>query len=100
MKNLYVGNLAYQTTKEELYTLFESYGAVERVTMPQDFATGQSRGFAFVEMQDDNAAAEAIRALNGSKLGGRMLVVSKARPRAARAEGTGRGNGERRFGSS
>jgi len=98
MKNLYVGNLPFQTTKEELHTLFESYGTVERVTMPRDIATGEARGFAFVEMEDENAAAEAIRALNGSKLGGRTLLVNRARPRAARAEGTGRGNGERRLG--
>ena len=98
MKNLYVGNLPFQTTKEELYTLFESYGTVERVTMPRDIVTGEVRGFAFVEMRDENAAAEAIRDLNGSKFGGRTLLVNRARPRAARAEGTGRGNGARRFG--
>jgi len=68
------------------------------VTMPRDIATGEARGFAFVEIQDEKAAAEAIRALNGSKFGGRTLLVNRARPRAARAEGTGRGNGGRRFG--
>ena len=65
--------------------------------VPRDSATGNTRGFAFVEMQYENAAQEAIRALNGSKLGKRTLVVNKARPRAARAD-TQRGNGERRFG--
>jgi len=98
MKNLYVGNFPFQTTEEELYTLFELYGTVERVTMPRDIATGESRGFAFVEMQDENAAVEAIRALNGSKLRNRTLVVNKARPRPERT--VPRGNGERRFGRS
>jgi len=96
MKNLYVGNLPYETTKEELYTLFKPYDTVERITIPRDMATGQARGFAFVEMQDENAAAEAIRALNGSKLGNRTLVVNKAHPSPRRTEL--RGNGERRFG--
>jgi len=97
MKNIYVGNLNYRATEEELRNLFEPYGTVERVSVPRDSATGNTRGFAFVEMQDEAAAQEAIRALNGSKLGDRTLVVTKARPRAARAD-TGRGNGERRFG--
>ena len=98
MKNLYVGNLPYETTEEQLCTLFEPYGTVERVTMPRDNATGEPRGFAFVEMQDENAAVEALRALNGSKLGNRTLVVNKARPRPGRTEL--RGNGQRRFGRS
>jgi RNA recognition motif-containing protein len=100
MTTIYVGNLNYRTTEEELARLFEPFGIVERISIPRDSATGNTRGFAFVEMQDENAAEEAIRALNGSKLGDRTLVVNKARPRAARAEGTGRGNGERRFGRS
>ncbi len=98
MKNIYVGNLNYQITGGELRNLFEKYGKVDQVSVPRDAATGKARGFAFVEMQDEAAAKEAIRALNGSKLGDRTLVVNEARPRAARAEYTGRGNGERRFG--
>jgi cold-inducible RNA-binding protein len=86
-------------TEEELARLFEAHGTVERISIPRDPATGNARGFAFVDMQDENAE-EAIRALNASKLGDRTLVVNKARPRAARAEGRGRGNGERRFGRS
>jgi RNA recognition motif-containing protein len=98
MKTIYVGNLDFQTTKEEVRKLFEPYGAVERVLIPHDPATLKSRGFAFVEMRHENAAAEAILALNGSKLGNRTLVVNEARPpRAARAD-TGRDSGERRFG--
>jgi len=98
MKTIYVGNLHYRTTEEELRKLLEPYGVIERVSIPLDSATGNSRGFAFVEMQDEAAAQEVIRALNGSKLGNRTLVVNKSRPRAARAEDTGRDTGERRFG--
>ncbi len=98
MKNVYVGNLSFQTTAGELRNLFEKYGKVDQVSVPRDAATGRTRGFAFVEMQDENAAKAAMRELNGSKLGDRTLVVNEARPRAARAEGTGRGNGDRRFG--
>jgi len=94
MKNIYVGNLNYQTTEEELRKLFEFYGTVDRVSVPIDSVTGKSRGFAFVEMQDEVAAGEAIRGLNGSELGGRTLLVNKASPRTD----TGRGSGERRFG--
>ena len=99
MKNVYVGNLDYRTTEEELRNLFEPYGTVERVAMPRDFATGKPRGFAFVEMQDEAAAREAIRGLNGLGLRGRTLLVNKARPRAARAD-MGPDHGERRFGRS
>jgi len=90
-KNIYVGNLSYQTTEEELRKIFAPYGSVERVSIPLDSVTGKSRGFAFVEMQDENAATAAIRALNGSELRGRTLLVNKASPRAARAD-TGRGS--------
>ncbi len=97
MKTIYVGNLSFQITAGELRNLFEKYGKVDQVSVPRDAATGRARGFALVEMQDE-AAAAAIRALNGSKLGDRTLVVNEARPTAARAEGTGRGNGAHRFG--
>jgi RNA recognition motif-containing protein len=96
MKTIYVGNLNYQATEEELRELFEPFGIVERVSIPRDTASRAS-GFAFVEMEDENAAQEAIRELNGSKLGNRTLVVNKASPRAARAD-TPRDSGERRFG--
>jgi len=96
MKNLHVGNLSYQTTEAELRKLFEPYGTVDRVSIPLDSVTGKSRGFAFVEMEDENAAVAAIRALNGSELRGRTLLANRASPRAD----TGRGSGERRFGRS
>ncbi len=97
MKNIYVGNLNYRATEEELRKLFASYGTVDRVSIPLDAATGKTRGFAFVEMQDEAAAQEAILALNGSKLGDRTIIVSEAHPKPERAH-TRRSNGERRFG--
>ena len=100
MKNIYVGNLPHGTTEEELRSLFGKHGRVERVSILHDHATGRSRGFGFVEMPDDVEAERAIRALNGATLGGQALKVNEARPRAARAEGAGGGNGERRFGRS
>jgi RNA recognition motif-containing protein len=90
MKNIYVGNLNYRTTEEELRKLFEPYGTVDRVSIPLDSVTGKSRGIAFVAMQDEAAAREAIRGLNSSELRGRTLLVNKASPRAAGAD-TGRG---------
>ncbi len=76
MNTIYVGNLNYRTTEEELRELFEPYGTVDRVSIPLDAPTGKTRGFAFVEMPDEAAAEEAIRGLNGSKLGDRTLVVT------------------------
>ncbi len=96
VKTVYVGNLNVKTTEEELRKAFEPFGVVELVTMPRDMATGRVRGFAFVEMQDETAAADAIRALNGSQLGDRTVVVNEARPRPRSTEP--RGDGERRFG--
>jgi len=97
-KTLYVENIPFHSTEEDLYALFESYGTVEHISMPRDAATVECRGFAFVEMQDENAAVEAIRALNGSTFRNRTPLVNKARPRRERIEP--RGNGERRFGRS
>ncbi len=81
MKNIYVGNLDYRTTEDELRAAFESHGRVERVTVVRDRNTGQPRGFAFVEMADDGEAEKAIASLNGTTLGGRNLNVSEARPK-------------------
>jgi cold-inducible RNA-binding protein len=97
MKNIYVGNLSFQPTEEELRDLFARYGKVDRVSRPRDLATGRARGFAFVEMPDDAEAERAIRELNGSTLHGRTIAVNEARPRAARAESP-RTDRERRFG--
>src|SRR5262245_44258089 len=83
-RKLYVGNLSFQTDESELQNLFSSVGAVDTVTVMRDRATGQARGFAFVEMQTDEEAQRAINELNGQQLGGRTLTVNEARPQAAR----------------
>ena len=81
MKNLFVGNIPHSTTEGELRPLFEAHGAVERVSIVTDRETGRSRGFAFVEMTDADAADKAIAALDGSDLGGRPMKVNEARPK-------------------
>ncbi len=91
MKNIYVGNLDFRTSEEELRQLFEGYGAVERVNMIRDRDTGQPRGFAFVEMTNDGEAEKAIAGINGSNVGGRNLNVSEARPKPERGGGGGGG---------
>jgi RNA recognition motif-containing protein len=82
--NIFVGNLAFTTTEEELHQLFYGYGAVERVQIIQDRETGRSRGFGFVEMPDATEAQAAIAGLNGTSLGGRDLTVNEARQREER----------------
>ena len=72
MTNIYVGNLDFVTTEEQLRTLFAGYGVVETVTIVRDRDTGQPRGLAFIEMMSDGKAQDAIRALNGSVHGGRV----------------------------
>ena len=84
MKNIYVGNLKFDTTEDQVRGLFEAYGQVDRVSIVTDRDTGQPRGFAFVEMADDEAAAKAMQALNGTNLGGRNLTVNEARPKEDR----------------
>jgi len=86
---LYVGNLSYDTTENDLQDAFAAHGTVVEVNIIQDNATGRPRGFAFVTMEDANAAQAAIAALNGTQLGGRALTVNEARPR----EGGGGGGG-------
>ena len=82
--HIFVGNLAFTTTEEELRALFEAHGSVETVRILTDRDTGRSRGFGFVEMPDDPAGERAIEALNGTSLGGRVLTVNEARPRQDR----------------
>lgn len=89
---LYVGNLAYSTTEDELKALFGQAGAVTSVAVIKDRETGRSKGFAFVEMASEAEAQKAIDVANGKKLGGRDLRVSIARPRE---EGEGGGGGGR-----
>lgn len=81
MTNIYVGNLDFANSEDELQTLFAPYGAVRTVTAVRDRDTGQPRGFAFVEMTSGGEARDAIRALNGSVHGGRALTVNEARPK-------------------
>ncbi|HSM02936.1 MAG TPA: RNA-binding protein [Acidimicrobiia bacterium] len=78
--NIYVGNLSYSTTSDELERLFSEHGQVDSAAVIMDRDTGRSRGFGFVEMPDD-AARKAIEALNGTEIGGRKLNVNEARPR-------------------
>lgn len=89
MTNIFVGNLSYQTSQEELEAAFNEFGAVERVSIVRDRDTGQPRGFAFVEMTNPNEASNAIAALNGRNLNGRDLNVNEARPREERSGGGG-----------
>lgn len=94
MKNLFVGNLPFSVSETDLQSLFEQFGAVDRVNVITDRMTGKPRGFAFVEMADEEAAAKAISGLNGWEFGGRALRVSEAKPREE--YGGGGGGGERR----
>src|SRR5581483_2872118 len=93
MKNLFVGNMNYQTTESDLRSLFEQFGEITRVQVMTDRETGRSRGFGFVEMADDDAAAQAMAALNGRELDGRALNVNEARPKPERSGGGGGGYG-------
>jgi RNA recognition motif-containing protein len=93
MKNLFVGNMSFQTTEGELQSLFEPFGEVTRVQVMTDRDTGRARGFAFVEMTNDEDAAKAIAALNGKEVGGRALNVNEARPKPERGAGGYRGGG-------
>ena len=93
---LYVGNLAFQTSSEELQTLFAQAGTVESVSLIEDRETGRSRGFGFVEMSTKEEGAAAIQQFNGKDLGGRALNVNEAKPRENRGGGGGR-NGDSRY---
>jgi RNA recognition motif-containing protein len=90
-KNIYVGNLPFTTTADELREAFAQYGTVTKAQVMTDRETGRSRGFGFVEMAD--GGDEAITALNGSQLGGRTLTVNEAKPREDRPRGGGGGGG-------
>lgn len=90
-KNLYVGNLPFNTSDEELRQAFSQYGNVVKAQVIMDRETGRSRGFGFVEMGD--GAEEAINAMNGAQFGGRTLTVNEAKPRESRPGGGGGGGG-------
>ncbi|HEX7773754.1 MAG TPA: RNA-binding protein [Pyrinomonadaceae bacterium] len=93
VKKLYVGNLAFQTTSHDLQELFGQAGTVESASVIEDRDTGQSKGFAFVEMSTEEEAAAAIEQFNGKEVAGRALKVNEARPKENRSGGGGRGFG-------
>jgi cold-inducible RNA-binding protein len=94
---LYVGNLAFNTTEQDLQDEFSQYGQVSSASLVTDRDTGRSRGFAFVELDSKEAAQSAIQGLNGKEVGGRALTVNEAKPREDRGGG-GRGGGRGGFG--
>jgi RNA recognition motif-containing protein len=100
MKKLYVGNLPFSATENDLESIFAQYGQLDSLTIVRDRDTGQPRGFAFVEFGDDAAAEAAIAGTNGMQVGGRALMVNEARPQAPRSGGGGRGFGGGRPGGS
>jgi len=97
MKSLFVGNMSFQTTEGDLNALFKPFGQVTRVHLAVDRETGRARGFAFVEMPNDEEAVKAIAALDGKSVAGRSLKVNEARPKTERsgprASSGGRGRG-------
>lgn len=95
---IYVGNLAYRTTEEDLRSAFEVHGTVDQVDIISDRETGRSKGFGFVEMPNNAEAQAAIEALDGNELGERTLKVNEARPRPPRTGGGGMGGGRPRNG--
>ncbi len=92
MKNIFVGNLNYEATEDEIRKLFEQFGTVDRVSLITDRETGRPRGFGFCEMPNDSEGDAAIEQLNGVNLGGRALNINEARPRGE-GGGGGRGGG-------
>ncbi len=97
-KNIYVGNLVWDCTADDLLALFQAHGTVARAQVITDRETGRSRGFGFVEMNDDAEAQKAIEALNGADFKGRPLTVNEAKPREERSGGGGGGGGRGGYG--
>ena len=93
MKNIFVGNLSFRSTEQDLRRLFEAYGQVDRVNIVTDRDSGQPRGFGFVEMSDNAEGDRAIAALNGHEVGGRALNVNEARPKGEGGGGNRGGGG-------
>jgi RNA recognition motif-containing protein len=98
LKNIFVGNLDFNTSEDELRQLFQAYGQVDLVSIMTDRDTGRSRGFGFVEMANAEEGEKAIAALNGNQVGGRTLNVNEARPKVERGGGGGGGGGRDRGG--
>ena len=95
MKKIYVVNLSRNTSEQELEAAFSAFGAIRSVAIIRDRYTGDSRGFGFVEMDNEHEAGEAIGKLNGTELGGRTLTVNEAKPMERRSGGGGGGGGGR-----
>ena len=96
--SIYVGNLSYEVTQDDLSSVFAEYGTVKRVQLPTDRETGRPRGFGFVEMETEAAETAAIEALDGAEWMGRALKVNKAKPREERSRGGGSwGNNDRGY---
>ena len=93
MKNIFVGNLSFNSSEATLRSMFEAHGTVDRVSIVTDRDTGQARGFGFVEMSNNAEGDRAIAALNGAELDGRALNVNEARPKTERSGGGGGGYG-------
>ena len=93
MTNIYVGNLSFDATEDDLRQAFEQYGKVSSVSIVKDRDTGRSRGFAFVEMPDGGAAKDAIEKVNLTEIAGRSVTVNEARPREDRGGRGGKGGG-------
>lgn len=91
MKNIFVGNLSFGSTEQDVRSMFEQFGSIERVSIVTDRETGKARGFGFVEMSNDDEAERAIAALNGANLDGRAINVNEARPKEDRGGGGGGG---------
>lgn len=98
--NIFVGNLSYQATDEDLELLFKEYGQVKSVKVIRDMFSGESKGFGFVEMNDKAAATKAIEELNTRELKGKKIVVNEARPKTDNRRGGGGGRGGSRGGNS
>jgi cold-inducible RNA-binding protein len=94
-KNVYVGNLSFDTTQDKLQELFEAHGQVSKVNLIMDRYSGRPRGFAFVEMMTDEGGNAAISALDGQEVDGRALKVAPAKPREDRGGGGGRRDNRR-----
>lgn len=95
---LYVGNLSFNTTNQDLSDMFGAFGTVESANIVEDRETGRSRGFGFVELSSKAEGEEAIASLNGKEVDGRSLTVNEAKPREARAGGGGGGGGRGGYG--
>jgi cold-inducible RNA-binding protein len=96
LKNIFVGNLSFGATEDSVRSMFEAYGAIDRVSIVTDRDTGQARGFGFVEMTNDAEGDRAISELNGRDLDGRAINVNEARPKAERGNSGGGSGGQRR----